>query len=285
MGCDLCAVYSVSEASGAAGRGFYAGLAEQYTRFGTLQEDGHKIANDGEYINSSVAQVFAGYTFSDRLSLQLNLPIIYRSFGSSDAHGSENGVGDLSLVANYRVYQKMGEAFTFTWTALGGVKFPTGDSARLGGDDFSAGIGGHDLALGSGSFDGVVGTGIFARWTKLFLTANTQYSIRSEGDFGHQYANDLTWSGGPGYFLALGHTYTLALQAVVSGEYKGKDTFYGVADPDSAETIVYLGPQVNFTWGGSLSAQAGVDVPVSIFGTGVQVVPDYRIHMAVTFRF
>ena len=58
---------------------------------------------------------------------------------------------------NSRVYQKLQEQFTFTWAVLGGVKFPTGDSHRLGDPDFAEGIGGHDLASG-----GRLGRGLFA---------------------------------------------------------------------------------------------------------------------------
>jgi hypothetical protein len=112
-----------------------------------------------------------------------------------------------------------------------------------------------------------------------------QYAIRSEGSFNHQYANDLTWSGGPGAYLVLADDYTVALQGLVSGETKGKDTFSGVDDGDSAETLVYVGPQVNITWKGKLSAQIGVDLPVSIYNSGTQVVSDYRLRAAVTWRF
>ncbi len=108
------------------------------------------------------------------------------------------------------------------------------------------------MALGSGSYDGIVGTGVYGRWRKGFFTASLQYAIRSEGDFDHQYANDLTWFGGPGIYLVLTHKYTLALQAVVSGETKGKDTFGGGARwrlrgnpclPRSTDKF-YLGQQV-----------------------------------------
>ena len=139
--------------------------------------------------------------------------------------------------------------------------------------------------MGTGSFDGIVGTGIFTRWRRLFLTANAQYAIRSKGDFDYQFANDLTWSGGPGVYLALGHKYTLALQAVVSGEHKGTDTFQGASADDTGVTAVYLGPYLNFTWSGKLSAEAGADLPVSIDNTALQTVPDYRIRAAVNWRF
>jgi hypothetical protein len=130
-----------------------------------------------------------------------------------------------------------------------------------------------------------VGTSVSGRWKRLFASASLQYAIRSEGDFQHQYANDLTWFGGPGVYLVLGHQYTVSLQAVVSGETKGKDTFSGVPDGDSAETLVYLGPQVNLTWGSRLAVVAGVDLPVSRDNSGLQVLPDYRVRGAVTLRF
>jgi hypothetical protein len=287
VGCDLCSIYAASEAQGGTGRGFFGGVAEQYTHFGTVQDGGHEIPSHGQFIDSSVSQVFVGYNFNDRFGLQVNLPVIYRSWGPPPLSGTESGIGDLSLIGNFTAYRKLSTDFNFSWTLLGGIKFPTGDSSRLNTPDSALpeGIGGHDLALGSGSYDGLVGTGIFTSWKRLFLTANVQYAIRSEGDFQHQYANDLVWFGGPGAYLALTHKYTLALQLAVSGETKGKDNFAGVDDPDSQETLAYLGPQISFTWGSKLSAQLGVDVPVNIANTGTQVLPDYRIRAAVNLRF
>jgi len=297
LACDLCSIYAATEAQGGTGKGFFGGVAEQFTHFGTLQNEGHEVPNTiGQYIDSSVSQVFAGYNFSDRFGLQLNLPVIYRSFkrprGAVIDSGTEFGIGDMSLIGNFLAYQKLAENFTFNWTLLGGLKLPTGNSSHLKESDVesenglpASGIGGHDLALGSGSFDGVVGTGLSLRWKRFFLNGGLQYAARSEGDFGHQYANDLTWSGGPGVYLALTHNYTVAFQALASGETKGKDTVNGVADGDSAETIVYVGPQVSFTWQSKLSAQVGADLPVHIENSGLQSVPDYRVHAAFTWRF
>ena len=275
------------EAQGGNGQGFFAGVAEQYTYFGTLQTEGQQVPGVGQYIDSSVAQVFAGCNFNNRLGVQLNLPVIYRAYGSDTMRATEFGIGDLSLVGTFNAYQKLSENVNFSWTLLGGVKFPTGNPSQLGTPDSALpeGIGGHDIALGSGSYDGLVGTGVFGRWKRLFANANLQYAIRTEGAFQHQYANDLTWFGGPGAYLALTHTYTLTLQAVVSGETKGKDTFAGVPDDDSAETLVYLGPQLSFTWGSNLSAVAAVDLPVLRDNSGTQVMPNYRIRVAFNWRF
>jgi len=96
--------------------------------------------------------------------------------------------------------------------------------------------------LGSGSYDGIVGSSLYARWGRGFATALVQYAIRSTGDYDYRFANDLTWAGGPGYYLLMKDEFTLGLQAVVSGEYKRLDQFQGVAADDTGVTAVYLGP-------------------------------------------
>jgi hypothetical protein len=288
MACDLCSVYAATEAQSGSGKGFFGGVAEQYTYFNTYQIDGHEVPNVGnQYINSSLSQVFAGYNFSDRIGLQFNLPVVYREYGYMANRGSESGIGDVSLIGNFRLYEHQTKKFTFNWTALGGVKFPTGNSSHLNPDeeDFAPGIGGHDLTLGSGSYDGLVGTGFYARWQRLFLTGTMQYAIHSEGAYSYQFANDWIWSGGPGVYLLLDDANTLSLQAVVSGESKGQDTVGGVPTEDTAITAVYLGPQVNFTWSSKLSALIGADLPVSIATIGQQLVPNYRVRAVVTWRF
>jgi hypothetical protein len=111
------------------------------------------------------------------------------------------------------------------------------------------------------------------------------YSIRSCGDFDYRYANDLSWEGGPGVFILFNETWTAALRFVVSGEDKGLDEFRGGKAEDTGITSVYVGPQLNVTWSDHLSAHVGVDLPVLLDNTAVQIVPDYRIRGAITWRF
>src|ERR1041384_2039130 len=105
LACDLCSIYAASEAQGG-GKGFFGGVAEQFTHFGTVQEDGQELANDADqYSESSVAQLFAGYNFNRRFGVQFNAPIIYRSFqrprGAVIDRGTESGIGDVSLIGNF----------------------------------------------------------------------------------------------------------------------------------------------------------------------------------------
>jgi hypothetical protein len=302
LGCDLCSVYAANEARGEIGKGFFIGAAEQFTHFGTLQEDGRKVPNDAnQFLDSSVTQLLLGYNFNERFGVQFNAPIIYRSFQRADGfdidRGTESGIGDVSLTGHAQLLRQESKNRTFAWSVLGGVKFPTGDTRRLQEevDELTepppppgapeSGIHGHDLTLGSGSFDGIVGTSVFARYKRAFVGASGQYSIRTKGDFDYQFANDLTWSGGPGVFLVLSENFTLSLQANVTGETKGKDDFNGAKAEDTGITSVFLGPEILITWRDKLSAEVGVDVPVSVDNTALQSVPDYRVRAALTWHF
>ena len=296
--CDLCSVYSSEQTRGEIGAGVYAGIAEQFTHFGTLQDNGARVDNPaGQYMDSSVSQVFAGYNFGERIGVQFTLPVIYCAFrrpeGLAIESGTESGIGDISLIGHAQVIHWEKRNATFIWNLLSGVKFPTGNSDRIA-EEFNetvvegapaSGVHGHDLALGSGSYDGIFGTTIYARWEHWYLRAGMQYTLRSTGDFDYRYANDLTWSGGPGYYYLMTERHSLALQLAVSGETKGCDTFQGETAGDTGITTVFLGPLINYTWSDKLIAEVGVDFPVCIDNTALQIVPDYRVRAALIWHF
>jgi hypothetical protein len=67
VACDLCAVYNASAAHGEVEKGFFAGVAEQFTYFGTLQDNGHEIRDPAsQKLESSITQVYAGYNVNSR---------------------------------------------------------------------------------------------------------------------------------------------------------------------------------------------------------------------------
>ena len=297
LACDVCAIYTAANQR-TEHNGFLLGVGEQYTHFGTLSESGSEVPNTAhQYLDSAVTQLFAGYNFTSRFGVQVTLPVISRTFrrpeNGRNESGRLGGIGDLSLTGHFVPFDFATERSVFRLTLLGGVKFPTGDPDRIkeelsespstGG--VQSGIHGHDLALGSGSYDGLVGGSLFWSRDRFFVTAAGQYSIRSRGAFDYRYANDLSWLGGPGYYVLLEHGYSLALQVVLSGESKGKDDLAGVPADDTGVTALYVGPACSVTWGGRLSADIGVDVPVLQHNTSLQLLPDVRVRGGITWSF
>ncbi|HEV2804732.1 MAG TPA: hypothetical protein VGW57_07370 [Chthoniobacterales bacterium] len=325
--CDLCGCYTpqieaMSRAEMSAGgpmaaTPFYFAVAEQFTHLGTLQFDGEEVANPtGQYLDSSITQLVAGYSFNSRFALQVNLPLIYRSFerpeGFEIDRGTESGVGDISLLGKFVLlrHESGGRAslkfddpknphfetqeadLTVSALLLGGVKFPTGDSSRLE-EEFNevevpgapaSGIHGHDLTLGSGSYDGIVGAQFSLRYKYFFFQADTQFTVRSEGAHQYEFANDISWSGGPGVYFVRSKETIVGLQFVVSGEHKGVDHFRGEPAEDTGITSVFVGPRVVASHG-KLSFEVAAELPVSVDNTALQVVPDYRLRGSFAFRF
>ncbi len=319
--CDICAVYTATE-QGESRTGFRAGLATQYTHYGTLLENGHEVPNpDDQYLNSTITQLVLGYQVMPRFGLQVNVPFISRQYvrpqDGKNVRGNVTGFGDLSVIGNVLAHSIVTERSLFRFTLLGGLKLPSGDSSFLaeelpevlaagvrrlvprhvgehpvGGGHGEAdhhaeqsGIHGHDLALGSGSVDGIVGGDLYWSWQRAFVSGGMQYAVRTEGSFQYQFANDLTWAGGPGAYVLLEHDYSLALQGIVSGETKGKDHQAGVRLGDTGVTTVFVGPRLLFTWGTSLAAEATVELPVVRHETSLQIAPDERVRAAAIWRF
>lgn len=296
--------------------GFYGAVAEQFTHFGTVQIDGREVSNPtGQYENSSITQLVAGYTFNDRFALQLNTPLIYREFkrpeGFAIDRGTESGLGDMSLILKTVAFHYSSGAqkefdvsgknpiaiehepdFTISLELLSGVKFPTGDSSRIE-EEFHeidipgappSGIHGHDLTLGTGSFDGIFGGQISLRYKNFFADQSLQFTLRGDGTHQYHFANDLSWDGGPGYYFIRTQETIVGLQFVISGEHKDVDRFRGKPAEDTGITSVFIGPRVVASRG-RWSAEVEVDLPASIENTALQVVPDYRLRGAISFHF
>ena len=297
--------------------GLYGAVAEQFTRFGTLQLNGDEVSNPtGQYLNSSITQLVGGYTFNSRFALQVNVPLIYRSFrrpeGLEIQKGTVAGLGDISLLGQFLLFQidsggkrkvnfddpkspriEVGEPdFTMSGIFTGGLKFPTGATSRLK-EEFNetevegapeSGIHGHDLTLGTGSYDGILGGQLALRYKSFFFQQELQFTLRTEGAHQYHFANDLSWSGGPGYYVVRKKNATVGLQAVISGEYKNTDRFRGYVAEDTGITSFFLGPRIAASLG-KISAELSAEFPLSIRNTALQAVPDYRLSGAIALRF
>jgi len=323
--CDLCGCYTpqLNTMPGMESTpvspwlaGWYAAVGEQFTHFGTLQFDRNEIANPtGQYLNSSITQLVAGYDITSRFALQINVSLIYREFkrpeGFQINRGTVSGLGDMSLLLKTVLFHYASPArrsfefrdknpiaiehepdFTVSAILLTGIKFPTGDSSRLE-EEFheveipgapESGIHGHDLTLGTGSYDGIFGEQTSLRYKSLFFETNVQFTLRGDGTHQYHFANDLIWSGGPGYYVVRNREAVFGLQFVASGEHKDVDRFRGKKAADTGITSVFLGPRLVASRG-RWSAEVAAELPVSVDNTALQVVPDYRLRAAIALQF
>jgi hypothetical protein len=321
--CDLCAIYTGSlmqqEKTGP-----QLGIAEQYTDFGSVREDGHSAPNpDDEWMKSSITQLVVGYAITSKVAVQANIPLISREYrrveGGMPFRGDEEGLGDVSLIGRFSPLSRAVSEALVHVEVFAGIKTPTGDSDRLSeeldehhddddgdrsapasiaapdaarpfngeheDDEHESAVHGHDLALGSGSVDGLFGASLHGSWKRLFANASLQYVVRGNGDFGYEYDDDLTWELSPGVYVVTHHEWTASIRGVLSGEDKGKDRQKRAVVDDTAITAVYLGPGAELTWRDSLLASFAADLPVHQDVSGRQVVADYRLRAGVVWHF
>jgi hypothetical protein len=318
--CDLCAVYRAADANGENGKGFVFSMAEQFIPYRTSQFEGDVVhPATPDFVDSSITHLVPGYNFSSWLGISLSVPVTYLKFRRTDLdysltappvlsteRGTEFGLGDMALIGRVAVLQKSTMEYGVVVNILGGVKFPTGDADRLKdevdqaklfesllppgtphdplGHSISS-VHQHNLALGSGSYDGIFGLTANARWQRWFFNGQFQYYLRTKGEAGFEYGDELMVSGGPGVFALLNRSYTLSLQANVVYDTIARDELLGQLSNQTGLTAWYLGPLLNFTWGSRFSANLGVDVPLRIENHGYQSVPDYRLHGGLSWRF
>src|SRR4051812_47041700 len=96
LGCDLCAIYSANSARGDSDSGPIFTLNEQFTSYGTLQQDGKIFRGFPEiqdnYLASSITHLVPGYNFSPDFGLNLNIPLIHRSFTRVDLQPNDGSL-------------------------------------------------------------------------------------------------------------------------------------------------------------------------------------------------
>ena len=319
VACDLCAIYSADSAREQRESGFFVTLSEAYIPYHTVQMNGHEVEGSNlDFRDSSITHIVPGYNITRRVGVSLNIPIVFHHFKRSEfrysltepavfrtEHGNEFGLGDLSLIGRFTLFEKHEMEYSLGLNALTGVKFPTGDTDRIADEVEQAriydalngglphdplghsisGVHQHDLSPGSGSFDGIFGLTMNSRWQKLFFNAQFQYYLRTVGESGYERGDEFMASGGPGAYLLTGKSGTLNLQANAGYDNMNQDVVAGRRSNYTGMTAWYMGPQLGGTIGENFSAVAGVDIPLRITSNGLQNVPDYRVHASFVWRF
>ena len=318
--CDLCAIYRAGSAKGESHQGFLVSIAQQFTSAHTTQFESREVAPPNrEYVETAITHLVAGYNPSSRFGISLNLPITHIQYRRSDLQysltappalmheqGVESGLGDLSLVARYTVFEHRTMSYGVIVNALIGVKTPTGDSDRIESElaqtriynqlipagvphdplgHSITSVHQHALATGTGSIDAIAGLTTSLNWERWFLNSQFQYYARTEGVDGFRMGDLLMVSGGPGAFLLVSPRRTLSLQLNGSYECMQRDEILGQPSDRTGSRAWFIGPLATFTWRNQFSFNAGVDMPLQVANNGYQIIPDFRIHGGVSFSF
>lgn len=305
--CDPCSLYNASRLQGLVPDTFTFAVSEQNTSFDRPVGTPENSTRDGEYVREFSTTQFSGsYDFDQEVGFQITLPVITRIFDQFSNYRydtkSDMGIGDISIIGRYSPLNYRKDDWSVVSGFTYGIKLPTGDTGTLGevtGEveeeshahsalrhhTIASASGGRALTFGTGSIDYILGVNLFTRYQRVFLLTDAQYSIRTEGSFDYEFADDLVWSIGPGYYLSLEHDQSVAARLTLTGEFKGADRLEGEKVSGSKFSNIYLGPEVLFSLSNALSGQLGVDMRTTDDDAHSTVVPELRIRAALAYRF
>jgi hypothetical protein len=265
-----------------------AGVRLSYTRpeqrpdvkLDALAAQGVDAHNTDYNINASLG---VAYGVTHHLTIAAELPYVRRDHlreGTSDGVedlGSVSGLGDVSLLAKYRLTE--GEKYGFAFIA--GGKLPTGSTHKRSPD-------GERLETehqpGTGSWDPIVGASASTPLGLVTLTASALYQF-TNGGAQHTRLGDRLQGG-----AALSHRFGAAphghvdshnhhhgdeldedheerraswdLFVELAGEWEGRQTIAGEVEAASGGEWAYVAPGVRFNAAPGWSASAALALPV-----------------------
>lgn len=305
--CDPCALYNATQSTGLQSGSVRLSISEQYTSFDESDKLQQSSIRDGDVVKSySNTQLSLSYDISSSLGLQATLPLILRRYDQYEqfrrSREEEFGLGDGTVIGYVEPISDRSGSFSTVLSLFGGVKLPTGDtgsiSSSIQADELQTSqrmtakhhpvgeaVGGRVLTLGTGSVDFPVGVAGMVRYDRAFILTSVQYTLRTEGAYDYEFADDTVWEGGLGAYLLLEDSHSLSLRIVGTGKHKASDRHQGMLVPDSALNNYYLGPRVVLTALSRWVVEGGADLALDTDQEKSTVVPDVRVRGAVSYRF
>jgi len=247
-----------------------------------LAADGIAAHNTDYNLNASLG---VAYGINHHLTVAAELPYLRRDDlreggdGEIERLGSVAGIGDVNLLAKYRLTDGDDAGFA----VLGGIKLPTGSTHRRSGD-------GERLETehqpGTGSWDPLFGAAAAVKVGALRLSASALYQLSTKGAQDTELGDRL--QGG----IALSHHFGGAAArhdeashnhhhgdeldehpeaaagaswdafVELGGEHEGRQKIAGQTEQASGGTWLYIAPGARFNFAGNWSAGASVAIPL-----------------------
>jgi hypothetical protein len=222
-----------------------------------LHEEGRDVHN---FDHDEFHHLALSYGITDDLEVGITMPIVQRTFlrvedGVVGKGDDSAGAGDLSLVGKYRVYQGMADV-----AVLGGVKFPTGDTAQTGFDGKKLE---PEEVPGTGSFDYLLGAAVgkqIGRWT---VGGDLLYNFKTEGAQQYEVGDVLRFDLATSCALReAGQFPNVRLTGELNAQFLDKDRGRTGKVFDSGGQVFFVTPGVSVDLTKQMTAFFSVPVPV-----------------------
>lgn len=162
----------------------FVGVRYSYAQYNSLSADGTQFSND--YFHS--VELWGGYQFK-RIQLMAFVPYLSLHKTSDDGVADSKGIGDVLLLANYKVTseKKLGTAKQSLWLG-GGIKLKTG-KYQVDTSDPAFTAGDFNSQVGTGSTDFLVNAIHNLLWNSQGVVTNVAYRINTANDQQFRFGN------------------------------------------------------------------------------------------------
>jgi len=269
--CDACGC----SASGG-GMGFssminknFVGLRYFYQSYSS--RDG--IFNDSKWIdeNFNTVQLWARIPVFKNFQVSALVPYHFHNRELSTGEQTISGLGDITVLGMYTVYQthKDSTVFVHTLQAGGGVKAPSGtyDSDNKGSVNPS-------FQVGTGSWDYLLAAEYVIKHKDLGLNTMINYAFKTENDKHYQFGDQFNYASTLFYVME-GSKFTFVPQLGLAGEMYATNKQYKEDVPNTKGDILFgkLGIEAGT---GRFSVGVNGMLPINQNLTGGRVEANYR---------
>lgn len=168
----------------------FIGLQYQYRQFQS-EHPGH-----GEHVVSTFSkehyntyQVWGRFNVGKHVQVFAFVPFINNQMTESKLTSSISGLGDITVLGNYRILNSSGENWQHSLQAGGGVKIPTGSYDKATVQE-SANL--PNMQPGTGSWDVIVNTNFTTSYKNAGLNIDASCTFTTPNSFQYKYGNRLS---------------------------------------------------------------------------------------------
>lgn len=229
--------------------------------------------------NYNTTQIWARIPVYKNIQITALIPYHFHNRETPTEEQNISGLGDITILAMYRLYQthKDSTIFVHTFQAGGGIKFPTGkfDEAN------NLGTVNQSYQIGTGSWDYQLVTEYIIKRNKIGLNTTLNYTIKTTNDKFYRYGNQFNYSG-TFFYLHEKNNFSFAPQIGFAGEVYESNYQHKQILNDTAGNILF--GKIGFEMGKKkLSVGANTMLPINQNLSNGNLEANYRWSINVNY--
>lgn len=183
----------------------------------------------------------AQYSLTKKLQVVTMVPYSYNIINSNNTKRDLKGLGDISVLLNYKVWEKLTKAARQTVTAGAGIKAATGNYTKAKTDAIDE----QNFQLGTGSTDYILNGSYLLSYRKLMLNAAASYKYNTQNKAGYRFGDVFTTTATAVYRKDVNTNFSVAPYVQVTNEAELQDASNRVLIAASGGNVFYSGGGVD----------------------------------------